>query len=116
MDVTVRAQRGPFAVLEGPVGRVPDDAIAVMRTGTTQTIIVPEALDWPHDQRQDGWSLIHLEAELPFDVVGFLAKYAAAWADAGIPVLAFASYRFDHVFVPADRLDDAVAIARRVTH
>lgn len=114
MHVTVEANPGPYDVLECDVGAVPDAAIAMMRDGNRQTLVVPAGTDIPYRRRERGWALIHLRAELPFDVVGFLAKYAAAWAKAGIPILAFASYHFDHVLVPGDRLDEAVAIAQAI--
>lgn len=70
---------------------------------------VPEEIS-----REANWRHITIEADLPFDVVGFFAKYADALASAKIPILPFASYKFDHVLVPADRLDEAIAAMQAV--
>ncbi len=59
------------------------------------------------DQR---YRLISFSAILEPDLVGFIARISQALAAAEIPVLAFAAFSRDHVFVPADALSKAVAV------
>ena len=54
------------------------------------------------------YRLITFDAVLEPDLVGFIARIGGALADAGIPVLVFAAYSRDHIFVPAESLSSAV--------
>ncbi|MBR1089116.1 ACT domain-containing protein [Bradyrhizobium manausense] len=53
--------------------------------------------------------LITLTVHSALDAVGFLAAVAARLADAGISVNAVSAFHHDHLFVPVDRADDAMA-------
>lgn len=55
------------------------------------------------------YRLITIDVVLPLELVGFLAMISAVLAAAQIPILAFAAYSRDHIFVPAARFDDAIA-------
>ncbi len=46
--------------------------------------------------------------------VGFLAAVARALADAGIPCNAVSGFYHDHLFVPAERASDALAVLARL--
>ncbi len=48
------------------------------------------------------YRLITFEAPLEPTLVGFIARISAVLADAGIPILTFAAYSRDHIFVPAE--------------
>lgn len=54
------------------------------------------------------WRLLALVGALPFDTVGVLPRLSEALARTGVPLLAVSTHDTDYVFVPADRLDDAV--------
>lgn len=54
------------------------------------------------------YRLITLEAVLEPDLVGLLARIAQALATAGIPILTFAAYSRDHIFVPQEDFDKAL--------
>jgi len=54
------------------------------------------------------YRLITLEAVLDPHLVGLLARIADALATAGIPILTFAAYSRDHIFVPQDHFDKAI--------
>ena len=54
------------------------------------------------------YRLITLDAALDPDLVGFLARIAQALAAAGIPILTFAAYSRDHVFVSNEDFDEAM--------
>jgi len=57
-------------------------------------------------------ALITLNVYSALDGVGLTAAVAAALAEAGIACNMVAALNHDHVFVPADRADEAVAILR----
>lgn len=54
------------------------------------------------------YRLITLEAVLDPDLVGLLARIAQTLAAAGIPILTFAAYSRDHIFVPQKDFDKAI--------
>ncbi len=54
------------------------------------------------------YRLITLDAALDPDLVGLMARIAAALAAAGIPILTFAAYSRDHVFVSSDDFEAAL--------
>ena len=53
--------------------------------------------------------LITLTVHSALDAVGFLAAITTRLADAGISVNAVSAFHHDHLFVPADRADEAMA-------
>ncbi|QQO24669.1 ACT domain-containing protein [Bradyrhizobium diazoefficiens] len=54
--------------------------------------------------------LITLTVHSSLDAVGFLAAITARLAAAGISVNAVSAFHHDHLFVPADRADEAMAV------
>jgi hypothetical protein len=54
--------------------------------------------------------LITLTVHSALDAVGFLAAITARLADAGISVNAVSAFHHDHLFVPTDRADEAMAV------
>lgn len=54
--------------------------------------------------------LITLTVHSSLDAVGFLAAITAHLAAAGISVNAVSAFHHDHLFVPADRADEAMAV------
>ena len=55
------------------------------------------------------YRLLTFDLVLEPDLVGFLALISQCLADAQVPLLAFAAYSRDHIFVPASRFDEAIA-------
>lgn len=53
--------------------------------------------------------LITLTVHSALDAIGFLAAITTRLAEAGISVNAVSAFHHDHLFVPADRVDDAMA-------
>lgn len=51
---------------------------------------------------------ITFEAPLEPELVGFIAKISQVLAEADIPILAYAAYSRDHIFVPKERFDAAM--------
>lgn len=60
------------------------------------------------------YRLITLDAALEPDLVGLMARIAAALAAAGIPILTFAAYSRDHVFVSSDDYEAAICALQRL--
>ena len=48
---------------------------------------------------ESGYRLLSFDADLDFDVVGFIAEIARILADCNISILPFASFKRDHVLV-----------------
>jgi hypothetical protein len=57
-----------------------------------------------------GWAMITLSVHSSLAAVGMMAAVAQALAAAGISVNPVAGYHHDHVFVPWDRREEALAI------
>ncbi|MDH2399336.1 ACT domain-containing protein [Bradyrhizobium sp. SSUT18] len=58
--------------------------------------------------------LITLKVHSSLDAVGFLAAITTRLAEAGISVNAVSAFYHDHLFVPADRADEAMAILQEI--
>ncbi|MGL9617122.1 ACT domain-containing protein [Bradyrhizobium sp. U531] len=56
--------------------------------------------------------LITLTVHSALDAVGFLAAITAGLADAGISVNAVSAFYHDHLLVPAEKADEAMAVLR----
>lgn len=57
----------------------------------------------PGAQAEGEFRLITFETVLEFDVTGFMALVSGILAAQGVPILSFAAFSRDHVFVPADK-------------
>ena len=60
------------------------------------------------DVSEQVYRQITFEAPLEPTLVGFIAEISAALAAAEIPILAFAAYSRDHIFVPKEHFDAAM--------
>ena len=59
--------------------------------------------------------LITLTVHSALDAVGFLAAITARLADAGISVNAVSAFHHDHLFVPVDRANEAMALLQELS-
>jgi len=82
--------------------------------GTTMVILREEAeaagLPYAFASR-----LITLTVNSALDAVGFLAAITARLTEAGISVNAVSAFHHDHLFVPVDRADEAMAVLREIS-
>ncbi|MDA9435295.1 ACT domain-containing protein [Bradyrhizobium sp. CCBAU 51627] len=82
--------------------------------GTTLVILREEAeaagLPYAFPSR-----LITLTVHSALDAVGFLAAITARLAEAGISVNAVSAFHHDHLFVPAERADEAMVVLRKMS-
>jgi hypothetical protein len=115
-------RRGPFTLAAWPTARASAVSSGLLRTRDDVWLCLRDELEvtallrdralaeLPAPLRsQRGWSLITLDATLDWDLVGVLAAVTAPLAAAGIPIAAWAAFSRDHLLVPYDRLDDALA-------
>lgn len=95
-------------------GAYPDlDPIATFREKEALTLVVEAARAAKAGLSGNGpWSLISCTINSDLNAVGFLAAMATALAERGISVNAFSAYYHDHLFVPTDRADEALAILK----
>lgn len=59
--------------------------------------------------------LITLTVHSALDAVGFLAAITARLAPAGVSVNVVSAFHHDHLFVPADRADEAMGLLRKMS-
>lgn len=83
------------------------------------TLLLPEAACTAFSRRlryaqvsEQTYRLITFDAELEPTLVGFIAQVSAALAAAGIPILSFAAFSRDHIFVPAEDFPRALDALR----
>ena len=103
---------GVWAWCARPPGTPMDDveAIASVREAEGLTLVVPEAQalarGWPIAFRS-AWITLTVHSDLA--AVGLTAAFARALGEAGIACNVIAGVHHDHVFVPVDRADAAMA-------
>ncbi|MGI6856513.1 ACT domain-containing protein [Mesorhizobium sp. 1B3] len=89
--------------------------IMIFREAEGLTAIVPEA-----EAQEAGLRgvfrcrMITLEIHSSLEAVGFLAAITARLAAAGLGVNPVSAFHHDHLFVPADRAEEAVAVLERL--
>lgn len=93
------AREWDFVVVEG---EAPADAFALIREDEGLTAIVPGA--------GGGFARVTLMVHSALEGVGLTATVAKALAEAGIACNVVAGFHHDHLFVPWDRRDEALAI------
>lgn len=97
------ARRWSFVVAGG---EAPADAFAVIREDEGTTAIIPDT---------DGdFARITLMVHSALDGVGLTAAVAGALAGRGIACNVVAGFHHDHLFVPWERQDEALAILQRL--
>lgn len=92
------ARRWSFAVVDGGA---PDGAFAIIREDEGTTAIVPDPAG--------DFARITLTVHSALDGVGLTAAVAGALAERGIACNVVAGFHHDHLFVPWERREDALA-------
>ena len=106
-------QPGTYVFCSPTSGERPGDGVARLvfeePEGTTIVVTRDEAkrLGWPATF-PCRWIVLGASSDL--EAVGFLAAVTAELARAGIAVNVVSAYHHDHLFVPEDRGDQAVAV------
>ena len=86
-------------------------AHALVKEGQLTTIVLPVGAAERSGQATDvqfAWLTLSVQSSL--DAVGLTAAVSARLAAVGIPCNVLAGYHHDHLLVPVDRVDDAIAV------
>lgn len=105
MAPVLDAQRWAFVVVPG---ETPADAFALIREAEGTTAIVP--------QDSGDYARITLMVHSALEGVGLTAAVAGALAQQAIACNVVAGFHHDHLFVPWERRDEALAILQRLSH
>lgn len=113
MKLSPRRHDGTFAFVSVPPGYALGglDVVATVREDEGLTLVVPLAQAEARGLAvafRAAW--ITLDAATPLDAVGITAAFSTALAAAGIGCNVIAGAHHDHLFVPVERADAAVAI------
>jgi uncharacterized protein len=109
----VERRPGTFVYHQRPGAAPPvAGALAMIDEGDTTTYIVDEGtLDG--GQFRSAWLTLTVHSAL--DAVGLTAAVASALASEGIPANVLDGYVHDHLLVPVERADDAIAAIRALS-
>lgn len=111
MLATISVQRRPglFCFVTGH-DDLGSSAEATVREAEGLTVVVPVDVAHSRGITPDfvaAWLTLRVHSSL--DAVGLTAAFAAALTSEGISCNVIAGYHHDHLLVPADRADDAIA-------
>lgn len=111
-SLDVRQREGVYVYAHLPPGTalpdVPLSAVVTEVEGTTLVLRETDADDAGlHHDFQAGWLTLTVHSAL--EAVGLTASVSTALAVEGIPCNVIAGYHHDHLLVPMDRVDDAIA-------
>lgn len=114
---------GPFAMASWPSSQASAVHLGVLRSARRPYFVADDDLETtgflpeavlrvlPPPQRvEHGFCVLTLDTVMAWDVVGVLAALTAALAGAGVPVGALTAFSRDHVLVPANKLEAALAV------
>jgi hypothetical protein len=102
-------------LLENPELSPRPEAVFMLMRDTREVTLLCEEEDWlamrhaARDARVEaGFRLVTLDIELPWNVVGFLARVTDILAAAGVPVGALSALSRDHLLIKQDELATAL--------
>ncbi len=67
-----------------------------------------------HKTAEKAYKLITFDIALEMSLVGFMARISQALAEANVSILTFAAFTRDHLLVPADQFDIALAALEKL--
>ncbi len=114
-NLDVERRDGTFAFVSGDHPEFADAAAARIEEAEGTTWVVPVeaavaagvAFDF-----EAAWLTLKVYSAL--EAVGLTAAFSRALGDVGIPCNVLAGYYHDHLLVPADRADDAIAALQQL--
>jgi hypothetical protein len=92
------------------ITRTPDE-LSVICAEDVLPLDLPEKLPVGRE-----WALLRVEGPFAFDVTGVIAEISAPLAQAGVVILAVATYQTDYLLVKAGQLEDATAALTKAGH
>ncbi len=87
-------------------------AIGTFREDEGVTAIVPEPVARELGDESTAFARITLQVHSALEGVGLTAAVSGALADAGIACNVVAAFHHDHLFVPLERAEEAIAVLR----
>jgi len=99
LDVTLRPGRYRFEKTDDPSRRLAAAAV----------ITEPEGVTVIEEDDSGGWAWLTIAVETDLDLIGLTAALAPALAAAGLPANILAGFHHDHILVPFDRAQLALA-------
>jgi hypothetical protein len=106
----MRPERRPGLFVFATTGTAVAGAVATVQEDEGLTVVVPQTHADTLGLRYDiVLAMITLRVHSALDAVGLTAAVAGALAERGIACNVIAGFHHDHLFVPADRADDAIA-------
>lgn len=110
--MTSRLRPGRYVFATVPdAGSVPGAVVTVAEDEGATVVVPASAAEGLDGEYPCAW--ITLEVRSSLAAVGFLAAVARALADAGISANPVSGFHHDHLFVPWDRRDEALAVLER---
>ncbi len=114
MLATLAVQRRPgvftYIAVEVPTTGLIAAAHAVIKEGRLTTIVLPvEAAERAGQKPTGQFAWLTLTVQSSLDAVGLTAAISARLTAVDISCNVLAGYHHDHVLVPLDRIDDAIA-------
>lgn len=113
LDVERRPGVFTFVAVEAPTPGLLAAAHAMVRESSSTTLVVPV-----ESARRAGLPVVvemawlSLTVQSSLEAVGLTAAFSTLLGDAGISCNVLAGYHHDHLLVPVDRADDAIAALR----
>ncbi len=113
LDVQRRPGVFTFVAVEVPTPGLLAAAHGMVKEGTSTTLVLPI-----ESARRAGlptvveMAWLSLTVQSSLEAVGLTAAFSKVLGDAGIPCNVLAGYHHDHLLVPIDRVDDAIAVLR----
>jgi uncharacterized protein len=119
--VIVRLPAGAIMAAAGVVAEIGEPFSALVVDKHEVSLVIPaDALkDFAprlrdHIVSAKTFRLITFDIELEMELVGFMARVSTVLAAAHIPILPLAAYTRDHLLVPSDQVEVAIAALERL--
>jgi hypothetical protein len=116
LDVERRSGVFTYVAVEVPTSELLADAHAMVDEGTLTTLVLPV-----ESAQRAGLPIVvelawlSLTVQSSLEAVGLTAAFSKILGDAGISCNVLAGFHHDHILVPVERADDAIAALRRVS-
>jgi hypothetical protein len=88
-----------------------DDELSIICNQNALPDPLPEGMTAARD-----WALLRVEGPFAFDVTGVLAALSAPLAEAGVVILAIATYQTDYLLVKVEQLEEAIKALAAAGH
>ncbi len=114
LDVARRPGTFTFVALDAPTPELLAAAHAMVNEGDTATLVLPvEAARRAGLEVVLEMAWLSLTVQSSLEAVGLTAAFSKILGDEGISCNVLAGYHHDHILVPVDRADDAIAALTR---